>query len=93
METQSPNDELLKPKRCDYIQIIANLKKYVKILEGNFRTLVKDIKDKNKKIIEQARVIKEQERDIKEQERDIKAYMSANAALKRLLADTGKTLE
>ena len=86
MDTQSPNDELLKPKRCDYIQLIANLEKDVKILEGNIRTLVKyikdlitTIKDKNKKIIEQERIIN--------------GYRSANAALKRQLADTGKTLE
>ena len=79
--------------------------KAVKALEEN--TLVKYIndiitiiKDKNQKIIEQERVIKEQERIIKEQERIIKekeriinGYRSANAALKRLLADTGKTLE
>ena len=86
MTTQSSNDELLKPKRCDYIQLITNLEKDVKILEGNIRTLVKyikdlitTIKDKNKKIIEQERIIN--------------GYRSANAALKRQLADTGKTLE
>ena len=65
--------------------------KAVKALEEN--TLVKYIndiitiiKDKNQKIIEQERIIKEQERIIN-------GYRSANAALKRLLADTGKTLE
>ncbi len=86
MTTQSSNDELLKPKICDYIQLIANLEKDVKILEGKIRTLVKyikdlitTIKDKNKKIIEQERIIN--------------GYRSANAALARLLEDTVKVLE
>jgi len=86
MTTQSSNDELLIPKICNYIQLIANLEKDVKILEGKIRTLVKyienlitTIKDKNKKIIEQERIIN--------------GYRSANAALKRQLADTGRTLE
>ncbi len=86
MTTQSSNDELLKPKICDYIQLIENLEKDVKILEGKIRTLVKyikdlitTIKDKNKKIIEQERIIN--------------GYRSANAALARLLEDTVKVLE